>query len=566
MHLVSFTAQNYRSITRASKLPLGDVAVLIGPNNEGKSNILRALSVVLSMIANPISFEVYRQRIVGATVTGYTWERDYPVNRQKSKPDGESTFILEFELTDDERKDFRTQVGSQITGTLPIEITLGRGRPGFRVVKQGPGAATLSKKLTPIARFISQRLDFQYIPAVRTASRAQRVVEDLVARSLAPVEDDPAYKGALDSITRLQQPILEAISENIRETLAVFLPDVKNVKVEVSTEERSQALRRSCRIIVDDGTPTLLDLKGDGVQSLAALSLMRYASQMTAGQKNLILAIEEPESHLHPRAIHQLRAVLKEISEKHQIIMTTHCPLFVDRVNIRHNILVAGSKAAPARGIAEIRNLLGVRLADNLAHAELVLVVEGADDSRAVQSLLRHHSRKLRAGLADGALALDSLGGASHLSYKLAHLRDAICSTHSFLDDDEAAHRAFDKATGEGLLSLRDVTFSICEGMQQAELEDMYDPAIYSELIKRDYRVDISIAAFHTSEKWSERMKNVFRAHGKPWTDSVEAGLKDRIAGIVDRSPQGALSSHKRQAFDALLLVLEDKLSEIGSG
>ena len=102
---------------------------------------------------------------------------------------------------------------------------------------------------------------------------------------------------------------------------------------------------------------------------------------MTSGLgKNLVLALEEPESHLHPNAIHQLKGVLQEIATRHQVIMTTHCPLFVDRTSIRSNILVNNRMARPARSIQELRMALGVRAADNLQHAELILLVEGDDD------------------------------------------------------------------------------------------------------------------------------------------------------------------------------------------
>lgn len=49
--------------------------------------------------------------------------------------------------------------------------------------------------------------------------------------------------------------------------------------------------------VVNDGTPTLLTYKGDGAQSLAALAILRYASERGARGKNLVVAIEEPESH-----------------------------------------------------------------------------------------------------------------------------------------------------------------------------------------------------------------------------------------------------------------------------
>ncbi len=43
MRLEQFSVQNFRSIEKAEKLPLGDFTVLLGPNNEGKSNILQAM-------------------------------------------------------------------------------------------------------------------------------------------------------------------------------------------------------------------------------------------------------------------------------------------------------------------------------------------------------------------------------------------------------------------------------------------------------------------------------------------------------------------------------------------
>jgi len=45
MQLVNFSVTNYRSITKAHKINLQNITVLVGRNNEGKSNILMALNV-----------------------------------------------------------------------------------------------------------------------------------------------------------------------------------------------------------------------------------------------------------------------------------------------------------------------------------------------------------------------------------------------------------------------------------------------------------------------------------------------------------------------------------------
>ena len=108
-----------------------------------------------------------------------------------------------------------------------------------------------------------------------------------------------------------------------------------------------------------------------------------------------IIAIEEPESHLHPGAIHQLNKIIKSLAESNQVILTTHNPLFVDRSNIKSNIIVDSSKAAPAKDVAAIREILGVKVSDNLTNASYVLVVEGKNDAESLKALIPELSPKL---------------------------------------------------------------------------------------------------------------------------------------------------------------------------
>jgi len=50
MRLDAFTITRYRSINRAQRVPVGSFTVLVGPNNEGKSNILRALGAAFAAL------------------------------------------------------------------------------------------------------------------------------------------------------------------------------------------------------------------------------------------------------------------------------------------------------------------------------------------------------------------------------------------------------------------------------------------------------------------------------------------------------------------------------------
>ena len=209
-------------------------------------------------------------------------------------------------------------------------------------------------------------MSVEYIPAIRTAESAESVVQSLLERELSVLEDDPAYSAALKTIAELQKPLLNHLSQSVKQTMVKFLPAIKDVRVEIEEAQRFRALRRSARVIVNDGTPTELKYKGDGVQSLAALALMRHSSESAASGRTFVIVIEEPESHLHPKAMHSLKSVLNELRNKHQLVLTTHSPLFVDREHVSSNIIVKNTVAKPAKDIAEVRDVLGVRASDNL--------------------------------------------------------------------------------------------------------------------------------------------------------------------------------------------------------
>lgn len=560
MQLAVFSVTNYRSISGTNNVPLGDFAVLIGKNNEGKSNILRALAVSMKILtAHGSPARGMRTR----DNEQFSWKRDFPMALQDRKRNSESKFRLEFSLDASEVDEFRETIKSNLNGTLPLEITIGKdNEPNIRVVKKGPGGPALSSKSSRIAKYIAERIDFNYIPAVRTEEQAEEVVQEMLSKELAKLETGDKYIEALKVISDLQQPVLDRIGKSIKKSLAEFLPGITSVHVMVPPTARRVALRSQCRVEIDDGCRTLLEYKGDGVKSLAVLGLLR-AKQRGFGSASII-AIEEPESHLHPGAIHSLREVILKLVAENQVVLTTHCPLFADREQISRNILIDANSAKPAKNISSIRDLLGIRASDNLVNASHVLVVEGAEDVIALRALLPTLSETINSALKQNLLVIEPLSGASNLSYKLSMLANALCSTHVLLDHDAAGRLGYEKAQGEGLLKIADLTLVVCQGMANSEMEDCFDVAVYADDVKDKFGVDFRSAAFRGNSKWSDRAKNSFEKSAKPWGDRIKAQLKDTVARAVAASPTIALNAHKRASIDALVVSLEEKLARSG--
>ena len=543
MKLISFSVANYRSIKSANKLKFGELTTLVGPNNEGKSNILRALVISLEFLRSARTERLYRGRLsyTRSGVERYSWDLDFPLSLQEKEPDGASRFDLEFQLDESELLEFQIEVKSKLNGSLPIRVEIGRKDVEFTVRKPGKGAAALTKKREQIVKFLSKRLNLTYIPSVRTAHEAERIVDQLLGAALSQLDLDPKYRAALKAVRDIETPVLKALGENISKTLSTFITGVKEVRLELSDGNRPQALTIDKRILVDDGTPTTLDRKGDGIQSLAALALMKYLSESSPGKHHHILAIEEPESHLHPNAIHELKRVLGEISESNQVIITTHNPLLVNRSQISSNILVQDSSAKPASNTEEIRCALGVRASDNLRHAELLLLVEGEDDRRSLGAIFKGSSKPIAKALADGSFAIETLNGGSNLCYKLSEARAALCNTHVFLDRDACGLDAAKRAEAEGLLEPADLHFAICSGQSETELEDLLAKDLYGKMLLNKYGVSIAHPKFKGKKKWSDRLKLTFEAQGKLWNEAIEVEVKYRVAALVEANPSKAI-------------------------
>ncbi|MCB9170539.1 MAG: ATP-binding protein [Flavobacteriales bacterium] len=566
MKLVTFTVSDYRSITKAYKLPLGDFAVLVGPNNEGKSNVLKAMVLSLGLLSRSRYFRAQRQLRYAYGENTYDWKRDYPVQSQKDYPDGRSEFILEFELTAAELTAFNRKVKIQLATNLKLKLSCGSSDALLDIVLPGKAKTKLTKRpqadqwKEEMARFVNERLDIQYIPALRPSDMAERVVEDLLARELAQLEAKEEYRELVKSIEEIQRPILESLSNELTTMVASFIPEVRSVTLK-SGGGISRALRRSARVLVNDGTETELEMKGDGIKSLTAISLLRHVSQRSLGTKGLILAIEEPESHLHPRAIHRLREVLADIAKSHQVILTTHSPVLVDRYHPSRNIIVQKGKAAPAGHISAVRDALGVRIADNLATASLILVCEGKEDEQVLRAWLPLLSKDVGRALADGNLSIDPLVGASNLGYKVRLHKSYLCGVHAFLDNDQAGRKAIELALDQGTLDHSEYHLASAKGFNDSELEDFIKPEIYQARLLSDLRVEYKPSIMRTSKgSWSDRMKLNCKDQGKEWSKSVESQVKGIVSNCAAAAGLESLIEGRRGSIDALVKALEERL------
>ena len=561
LKLESFSVDNFRSITSARKILLDGYTLLVGPNNEGKSNILHALVAAMRAIEAYSKGSTSQSYAMINRQSDFDWKRDFPISRQESKRGSKTSKVsLRFQLTDDEIAEFVTEIECRLDGFLPIDIEFGEASFSVTIAKPGRGHATLNKNKRRVCKFISRRMQLLYVPAVRTASSAQNIIKDSVDSALKVVENDSDYQQAMRRIEELQRPVLDAIAGEVLSNVQQFVGGVKSIELRIG-EDRYRSLRRDIDIFIDDGALTHLRRKGDGVQSLVAVGLMRYSARQLLVGDTLLVAIEEPEAHLHPTAVHELRNVITSISESSQVIVSSHSPLFVDRTKLSRNIIVQRAKASPATSFAELRKALGVRFSDNLENAQLILLVEGASDVASIRALIESRSGLLSSALGAGNLQIEGLGSASNLVQKASYYLTSACAVHAFLDDDLSGRLSGKKAIDGGLLKISDLNYAKFPGRVESELENFVKPAVYADAFIREFEVDVySNLKGVGKQKWSQEMKLRFERAGKQWDDSSKTIAKQLVVAGCLRLKGDAFHHLEHDAISNLVTTLERKL------
>jgi len=372
MELTYVSISYYRSITNAYKMDLSNLTVLIGKNNEGKTNVLKAINLGMSILNNVEMLQ--RRKIIAKQM--YDWREDFPLSLQASKKlkKKNTSIRLDFQLNEAEVNELNNMIHSNINGALSIFIEINESNIiSITIPKRGKNASTLSSKLTLISKLICEKFYVVYIPAIRSESDAFNVISDLVNAEFSSI-DDQRYRESLEYIGNMQQKRLELLTQKVKIPLEKFLPQIRSINLYITDRYRNNNIlaRKNINMDIDDGVLTSLANKGDGVKSLSTIAIL---SQISKGNDRLII-IDEPENHLHPDAVRYICSVLNELAVENQVLISTHSPIFVNRNCITSNWIVDAGQTYKASKIDDIRNTLGVICSDNLMYSDYVVVVE----------------------------------------------------------------------------------------------------------------------------------------------------------------------------------------------
>lgn len=561
MRIKSFTIENYRSIIEAYKIELNQgLTVLVGKNNEGKSNILRALNIafeVITKLKDGLDIHKYFQRnyySLSDSDRWYNWKRDFPITKQSSKKfkNKKTIFNLTFLLDENERSEFYECIGSSCNEYLPFIIRFDN-KNSIEVdipKKSYAGRGNFKEKKEKIAEFIANHFDTIYIPAIRTDKLSIDIISNIIQKGLnSSLDKDQEYSNALNIIKNKYDDIAKKTEEQIALNLKSFIPNFKSIEIDINSRQ-SNRIFINPQIRINDGVTTLLEYKGDGLKSLVALGIM---NSLKTG--SITVAIEEPESHLHPDAIRKLKMVIENIAKNQQVIITTHSPIMINRDNLKSNIIIAKNHAEVCESIKKIRDELGVITSDNLISATHIILVEGVTDQKSLTAILIKKSEIIKKSIQSGKLVISNIGGTKHLYYNITKSLNDLCKTMVLVDDDQAGREAITKS--KAILNEKDLFLTTVTGNIESEFEDYINPDIYKNLLKEQYGVNIDALFTKSKEKWSKKIEKLFDRSMKQFNDKTLENIKIQISKLVENSKEEVLKYNMINTFNNFINNIE---------
>jgi putative ATP-dependent endonuclease of OLD family len=355
MRVTSLRIENFRSI-KALDVQLGETTVFIGPNNGGKTAILDAVRIVLT-------------RRWGQRGTGFT-EYDIHLATQTDDPKTSTPVAIELRTEEGEAgewPDAVQQALDQIVQTDPAtgqnSITLRAGW-GWNAGEEQFVAdwSFLNAARAPLFGGATRRLNLErfweylpvfYLGALRDAedefsSRSQFWGRLLKAMKIPAVLEARVQK-VLDRLnTRLlnADPRLAQVATTLSGATKVAARDRDGgVNLRLVPLKAWDLLSKAEIILRNEPDWPWLPLQrhGQGLQSLSVIFLFQafvqhLLAELYQPDSVPVLALEEPETHLHPQAARTLWAHVNALPG--QKIITTHSPYFVQHVPFRDLRLV----------------------------------------------------------------------------------------------------------------------------------------------------------------------------------------------------------------------------------
>ncbi len=210
---------------------------------------------------------------------------------------------------------------------------------------------------------------------------------------------------------------------------------------------------------------------------------------------NYVLLLDEPGLNLHASAQADLLRFIESLSERHQVIYTTHSPFMVDAEALhRVRTIFDGEKGSTISESIQQRDsdtlfplqaALGYDIAQNLFISKNNLLVEGPADLIYLTVMSGVLESENRVGLRDG-ITIVPVGGLDKVATFISLLKASKLNIACLLDtfSDQAGKQRVDDLIRLKIIKEKNIRFfdEFSPVKSGADIEDMFEPSEYLRL------------------------------------------------------------------------------------
>jgi len=403
MKIKSITLNNYLSFGKEQIIDdIGNINFLIGKNNEGKTNILKALRLFFGRWKEPRQSE---------NINELTKKMFF-----KENIENEIIIEVEFSLESEDKNSFF--VGDIDNSLRMLGLNLDNFFAGIKIKVENNQLFFSSYILTSNkTMFFDNSIANKYLflssnDGAKIYYRNERARENgnFIEKFIDKIYNKSPFilMPSIRKISNLKYNKQEKLNPDCS-NLGVILHSLDNTK---GTPTKIRSIREACKGILsfkefeiknpmgDDGITEIyineedLNLRLDelGAGTEAILKIISVLEEYPTS----IVGIEEPEVHLHSDAQRILLNFLKKhYSSKRQIFITTHSPIFTSISEESRTYLISQDDKKYTKvkniqnwsGLKQIKSHLGCRNID-LFFYDYLLFVEGDSEELAFQNLL----------------------------------------------------------------------------------------------------------------------------------------------------------------------------------
>lgn len=300
--------------------------VVVGANDVGKTSLLRILNLALGPTA-----QLY-QKLSLEDLRSYEKKLAVEVSFGDFTDDERASFYREIDIhPEDKSESLRIRLEVQVDPDDPESVLISRWSPGRRDVRN-------------LTREQINNFGWRYLSSRRQATAAHLDgTSGAIQTLMRTVEKDlgdekTAMEGLLDSFNEQlgESHTLSELRRDVAQHMSNSMPrkvDADDLAIRTTTDPAQSILENASFFVSHDGVFKPLAEQSDGMRQLIAMTLFDLAENAAN-----VIAIDEPEIHLHPASQRTVADLLT--STRSQKILVTHSPYIVQRFEPEQVVVV----------------------------------------------------------------------------------------------------------------------------------------------------------------------------------------------------------------------------------